>query len=238
MSDNNTSRVLKFQKSISYREILLAIVNKWYIIAGAVVLMFILTFIYTTVFVTPMYTSVAKIMIFNKQQITTTNDLELSSSLSLTRDFKEIITDKTILSDVSDRLNGKYTAAELKGFISIDNPLNTRIIVITALTPDAKDSKRVVDAVCDVSQEKLVEIMGLDRITVISNGDVAKAQTTPRMSNNLLIGILCGLVIGCLFIFVMYMLDNKISSAEDVESNFGISVLATIPHNSRQKAKK
>ena len=238
MSDNNTGRVLKFQKNISYREIVLAIINKWYVIAGVVSALFIITLIYTTVFVTPMYTSVAKIMIFNKQQISTTNDLELSSSLSLTRDFKEIITDKTILSDVSDRLNGKYTAAQLKNYISIDNPLNTRIIVITALTPDAKDSKRVVDAVCDVSQEKLVEIMGLDRITVISKGDVEKGQTTPKLTNNLIISILCGLILGCLIVFVMYMLDNKISSAEDVECNFGLTVLATIPHNSRQKAKK
>ena len=37
---------------------------------------------------------------------------------------------------------------------------------------------------------------------------------------------------------VKYIIDNKITSSEDVEKIFGISVLATIPYNNKQKTKK
>lgn len=239
MQDNtNSSRVLNFQKNIDTKEIVFTLIKKWYILVSATIIAFLVTLIYTTAFVTPLYSSTAKIIIFNKQQTTTTNDLELSSSLYLAKDFKEIITDKMVLNDVSDELKGKYTISQLKGYISINNPQNTRIIEISALSPDPKDSKKIVDTVCEVSQEKLVELMGLDRITLISNGDVAKAPSHPNVARNLIFGVLIGILIGGVIIFIIYLTDNKITSAEDVEKIFGMSVLVTIPYNNKPKTKK
>ena len=239
MQDNTTStRVLNFQKNIDTKEIIFTLMKKWYIIVSATIITFLVTLIYTTAFVTPMYSSTAKIIIFNKQQTTTTNDLELSSSLYLTKDFKEIITDKMVLGEVSSVLKGKYSISQLKGYISINNPTNTRIIEISALCPVPEDSKKIVDAVCDVSQEKLVELMGLDRITLISDGDVAKRPALPNVTRNLFFGTLGGFLAGCLIVFIVYLTDNKITSAEDVERIFDMSVLVTIPYNNKQKAKK
>ena len=192
MSDKNTTKIFNFQKKLETREFIFTAIKKWYIILSAMLVSLIIAFIYTVVFVTPKYSSVAKIIIFNKQETVQASDLELSSSLHIARDFKEIITDKFVLSQVSNKLGNKYTYSQLKSFISINNPQNTRIIEITALTPDPEDSKKIVDAVCEVSQTGLVELMGLDRITTISNGDVARSPSEPNLSNNILLGILIG----------------------------------------------
>ncbi len=237
MSDNNVS-ILNFQKSVNASELLFIMIKRWYIIIASIVICFLVALIHATVFVTPLYASTAKIIVFNKQETTNANDLELSSSLYLAKDFKEIIVDKMILNDVSAELGGKYNIAQLKSYIEIENPQNTRIIAVTAMSPDPDDSKKIVDTICNVSQEKLVELMGLDRITLISNGDVATSPAHPNIPRNSLIGILAGLLIGCLIIFIMYLMDNKIKSAEDIEKNFDISVLATIPFNNKQKTKK
>lgn len=239
MSENlNNNRMFGINKNIDTRELILAILKRWYILVTAIIASFLISLIYTTAFVTPMYSSVAKVIVFNKQQTTSANDLELSSSLYLAKDFKEIITDKMILSDVSASLDNKYSIGQLQGFINIENPQNTRIIQITALTPDPLDSKKIVDTVCEVSQEKLVELMGLDRITLISGGDVAKSPSHPNKLTNLALGALIGLVIGCFSVFIIYILDNKVTTAIDVEKIFGMSVLATIPYNNKQKTRK
>ena len=239
MSENiNNSRVLYFQKNINSKEFVFAIVKKWYLIVASVVAAFLIALIYTASFVTPLYASTAKIIIFNKTETSTINDLELSASLYLTKDFKEIITDKAVLGEVSTMLMDKYSIPKLKRSISINNPQNTRIIEITALTPNPEDSKKIVDAVCDVSQEKLVELMGLDRISLISNGDAVRSPSVPIVGKNLLLGSLIGLLIGMIIVYISYIIDNKITSSEDVEKIFGISVLATIPYNNKQKTKK
>lgn len=238
MSENSASRIFNFQKKLDSKELIFTAIKKWYIILSTVIASLVICIVYTTVFVMPKYTSVAKIIIFNKQETVQASDLELSSSLHLARDFKEIITDKFVLSQVSEKLGNKYTHAQLKSFISIDNPQNTRIIEITALSPDPEDSKKIVDTVCEVSQASLVELMGLDRITLISNGDVAKNPSQPNLTNNALLSLIIGFAIGIIIVIILYITDNKVTCAEDVERMFDISVLATIPYNTKQKTKK
>lgn len=238
MSENSASGIFNFQKNLDSRELIFMAIKKWYVILSTMIVSLIIAVIYTTVFVTPKYASVAKIIVFNKQETNNANDLELSSSLYLAKDFQEILTDKLVLSQVSAKLGNKYTQSQLKSFISIENPQSTRIIVITALTPDPEDSKKIVDAVCEVSQASLVELMGLNRITLISNGDISQTPAEPNLGNNALISLIIGLAAGIIFVLIIYITDNKVTCAEDVERFFDMSVLATIPYNSKQKTKK
>ena len=238
MSENSASGIFNFQKKLDSRELIFMAIKKWYVILSTIIVSLIIAVVYTTVFVTPKYASVAKIIVFNKQETNNANDLELSSSLYLAKDFQEILTDKLVLSQVSAKLGNKYTQSQLKSFISIENPQSTRIIVITALTPDPEDSKKIVDAVCEVSQASLVELMGLNRITLISNGDISQTPAEPNLGNNALISLIIGLAAGIIFVLIIYITDNKVTCAEDVERLFDMSVLATIPYNSKQKTKK
>lgn len=231
----NMSLLPTFKRNINLEDLLFECVKKWYIVVITTLMTLIFATIYTFVLQTPMYSSTSKIMIFNKQQIASIADLELSSSIYLTRDFTEIINDKFILEDVSDALGNKYSASQIKSFIKINNPQNTRIIEITVLSPNAEDSKRIADSICDISQSKLVELMGLDRITTISYGSVAKTQSSPNVFNNLLLGFFLGLIISFCVVVILFAIDNKISNVQDIEKYVGLSVLATIPYNNSKK---
>lgn len=237
MSENKGS-FSAFQKTIDIKQLIFESIQRWYIIAITLAVSVIIAFVYTKVFMTPLYSSVAKVMIFNKTTSSTTNDMELSTSTYLTRDFTEIINDKCILAPVAEALDNKYTHAQIKNFISVNNPSNTRIIEITATTPDAEDSQRIVNTICDVAKTEAVEIMGLDRINLISYGDVAKNPTSPILSRNLLTALLLGFTLSLGIVVVLYITDNKVSSAEDVEKYLGLSVLATIPYNNKNHNSK
>ena len=75
--------------------------------------------------------------------------------------------------------------------------------------------------------------MGLDRITVISNGDVAKSPSTPNTGKNVVLGILLGSIIGLSAIVLIYLTSNKINSPEDIEKYINVSVLSVIPYNNK-----
>lgn len=220
-----------FKRNMNLTDLLFECIKKWYVIAITIFVVMSITLVYTVFFQTPMYTSTSKIMIFNKEETTALADLELSSSIYLARDFTEIINDKFVLDDVADELDNKYSVTRLKTFISINNPQNTRILEIIVTSPNAKDSKKIADSICDISQSKLVELMGLDRITTISYGNLPRTQSSPNIYNNLAIAFFIGAILSLCIIVVLFTIDNKISSVQDVEKYIGLSVLATIPYN-------
>lgn len=236
MSESN--KIFSSHRNLEIQQLIYEVITKWKVIVATVLIFVISTVLYTVLFVTPKYTSVAKIIIFNKSETNSAQDLEFSTSTYLTRDFAEIIVDKRILNTVSEKLNNEYSVSQLKSFISINNPQNTRVIEIIANTPDAKDSKRIVDAVCDVAGDEMVDLMGLDRINIISYGDVAKKPSSPNTTSNALLALFFGFIAGLLIVIVLFITDNKVSTEEDLEKYFGISLLATIPFNNKSRTSK
>lgn len=221
---------LSLQKNMTIIDVISENIKRWYIVVGTVIISLIITLIYTIWFVTPLYKSTAKLYIINKQtEQITSSDFSISSYISF--DFAEIVVDTPIMKQVSAELDNKYSVATLKKHVSVRKPDNTRIIEITASTPNATDSKRIVDSICKISEAELVELMGLDRIRIISEGEVPSAPFTPNLKNNILFALIISLAISEIVIIINYILNNKISSSKDVEKYLDLSILGTIPYN-------
>ncbi|MEE1074222.1 MAG: Wzz/FepE/Etk N-terminal domain-containing protein [Acutalibacteraceae bacterium] len=233
MSTNTT------QKTITLKGLIATALRYWRLLAIIVAASFIISVVYSAFIVTPMYTSTAKLYVINKasasNQITST---DFNISTYLTNDFKDLLRDEAILTEVATDLKDKYTTGALQSFIEIDSPENTRIIEIKVKSPNAKDSKKIADSICRISEEKLAEIMGLDRVKVIRNGSLPENPSSPNTSSDAFKGIILGFLIAGATAFAIMILDNKISSSEDVEKILGLNVLATIPYNETKLKKK
>ena len=233
MSTNTT------QKTITLKGLITTALRYWRLLAIIVAASFIISVVYSAFIVTPMYTSTAKLYVINKasasNQITST---DFNISTYLTNDFKDLLRDEAILTEVATDLKDKYTTGALQSFIEIDSPENTRIIEIKVKSPNAKDSKKIADSICRISEEKLAEIMGLDRVKVIRNGSLPKNPSSPNTASDAFKGIILGCLIAGATAFAIMILDNRISSSEDVEKILGLNVLATIPYNETKLKKK
>lgn len=225
------------KKGITVKGVISTAFRFWKILVPIVLAFFILFTVYSAFIATPMYQSTAKLYIINKEstQVTST---DFNISTYLTKDFAEILQDEVVLSEVSDDINNKYSAGTIKNYLNITATEDTRIIEITVTSPNAKDSKQIADSICRISEEKLAEIMGLDRVKVIRNGNLAKSPSSPNVTRDAIFGILVGLVIAAGVVFAIMLTDNKISSAEDVEKILDISILTTIPYADRKTLKK
>ncbi len=236
MSEKNTT--IFSQKNFSLADLLLASVKRWYIIVAVITVSVIATAIYTVSFVTPKYTSSAKLIILSRQTDEYFTSADFSISTHISNDFAEIIADTPVLELVAKDLNNKYSVGYLKSIVSINKPENTRLIEISVSTPDAKESKRIVDSICENAKEKLVEIMKLDSVEIIKRGEVAKTPSSPNLSNNMLFAAIIAFLITEIVIAVNFMFNSKVSSVEDVEKYLGLNVLAIIPYNpAKGKAK-
>lgn len=237
MSNNNANNTT--QKTITLNGLFTTALRHWRILVPLIVVCFVLTVIYSAFIVTPMYTSTAKLYIINKvsssNQITST---DFNISTYLTNDFKEILSDEVILSEVAEELNNKYSCGTLQSFLDIKAPESTRIIEIKVTSPNAKDSKKIADSICRISEEKLPEILGLDRVKIIRNGSLAKNPTSPNVSADAFKGLIAGIILATALAFLIMLTDNNITSSDDVEKILGISVLTTIPYNDHRMSKR
>ncbi len=221
---------------INLKEILFTIFNKWYIFAIIFVVCTISSIFYSYFIVTPLYDSTGKIYIMNKNS-QTINTSDYSISYYMTKDYEELIVDKAVLNEVSKEIDYKYSPSQLKGMISINNPENTRFIEITVRSANAKDSRKIVNSLCEVSKEKIVDLLGIDRVNIIRKGELASSPSVPDVDKNIFNSLIVALVISIIAFFIIYFLNDKINSSEDVEKYLELNVLGNIPYN-QSKSKK
>lgn len=232
MPDNNKNSI-----NINIKDLAVFYLNKWPVLLIIISAFIIGTLIYSYLIITPLYDSTGKIYIMNKSSDNiSTSDLSVSSYL--TRDYENLIADRAVLDEVAKRLDYKYSYGELKNAVSLNNPESTRFIEISVRTPSANDSKIIVDTVCEVSQEKIVELLGIDRVTIIRKGSVSRRPSLPNVSGNVFKSIVLALINYIILMLILYIFNDKINDAEDVEKYLGISVLGNIPCNKNKARTK
>lgn len=204
--------------------------RRWYIIAAIFAASLLIAFIGTKLFVVPKYSTTAKLYIFNTEN-ENINTSEITISTYLARDYAELIADRTVLNEVIENLNLDYSYGALKGCVKIDAVDNTRILSINVTTSNAKLSQSIANNICVVSQEKLVELMGISRVNIISEAYLPTAPVRSDSELALAYGMLIGAIISMAVLIFSVFTDDKIKGADDVEKYLGISVLGVIPYS-------
>lgn len=201
-----------------------------YIIAAVIAAMLLGSFLYTKLFCTPMYSTYAQMYIINSD-LAQVNSSEVTYASYLVRDYTVFVTEREVLDTVRERLDLDISYQTLKGMVTAENINNTRLINVTAETDDPALSKELADTVCEVSQEKIVELMGVDRVNITSSAYLPTRPSSPDLRVNMLYGALIGIAISALFVVAVYYKNDKINGADDVQKYLGICTLATIPYN-------
>ncbi|MFZ0338907.1 MAG: polysaccharide biosynthesis tyrosine autokinase, partial [Terracidiphilus sp.] len=72
--------------------------------------------------------------------------------------------------------------------------------------------------------------MSAANITVVDRADVPVSPVAPKKNTIMLMGMLGGLVIGCVLAFVIESIDDRLRTSEEVENASQLPSLAAIPH--------
>lgn len=178
--------------------------------------------------VIPQYSSTAMMYILSKET-TLTSLADLQIGAQLTNDYQIIVKSRPVLQTVIDQLNLDITYEQFSGRITINNPSNTRILTITTEDADPRLAKDIVDSIARVSSDYIAETMEMVPPKLIEEGTVATQKSSPSVTKNTLLGALLGAVLMCGIITLKSILNDTVTTTEDVEQYLGISVLASVP---------
>lgn len=223
-----------FENKITCFNFLNIAIKRWYITVSVTLICLILSLIYSLMNIAPTYTCSAKLYIISRtQDDLSTSDMSVSQSLA--RDFELIINDDSIINEVAEAINYKYSSSQIKKAIEIDNPESTRVIDLSVETDNPQISKQIISSICEVSQEKVINIMGVDSISIISQGNITVNPARIRQLKIISVGGLAGLGISAAIIYLLAFSSNKISTGKEVEELLKLNVLATIPYNKNKR---
>lgn len=213
---------------IDLKELFDAILNKIWIIIIVGVLGTVIAGLYTTILVTPQYTSSSMIFILTKTtSITSLADIQLGSQL--TQDYKVLTTSRPVIEKVISNLKLDMNYAQLCSKISVNNQADTRILTMTVTDADPYTAKMIVDELTNVVVERVAEIMDTDEPGIVENGNIAETPSTPNMKKNCLMGGFIGVILSGGIIVLLFLLNDSVKNADDIEKYLEINVLGTIP---------
>ena len=214
-------------------ELFYALLKSWKLILIFVLLGVLLAGLYTTQLVTPMYEATSKLYVLSsKDSAINLADLQIGSQL--TNDYQEVFKTWEVHEQVNQNLGLNYSYKELQDMLSITNPANTRILQITAESPSADEATNLANEYAWVAQKYISDTMRADEPNVMSVALKPLRPSSPSLVRNIALGFILALMLSCGIVFIRFMVDDRLKSADDIYKFTGLPTLAVVPIQQKQ----
>lgn len=196
---------------------------------------------YATYMVKPVYQSDYLLYVLSKTtSVTSIVDFQLGNVL--TADFQTIAKSKPVLDAAIEELKSttgkEFTRGQLADSVMITNEENTRLLRITVRCGDPEDACAIANAIGDATASQMAEITRTDPPTTVERAEVNYAPVSAGMRSYVIKGVLLMMVLSAGIITVLYLMNDKIRTEEDIERYLDSPVLAVLPLRKGRKVPK
>ena len=223
-----------FGDGIDLMELGMVLLHHWWMLVIGLLVGGLLAGCYTVFAVTPMYKASSTIYIFNKTtSITSLSDIQLGSQLTV--DFQIIAKSREVLEAVIEDCDLSMSTGSLSGAVSVTNPTDSHMLTITVTNANPELAARIANSMADILRQQVADIMNTDKPSTVERAVVPTSPSSPSLTGNIEKGALVGLVLVMAFLVARFLLDDTISTEEDVRKYLGLNTLAAIPYDKALK---
>lgn len=196
-----------------------------------------------TLLMPPRYTATSSVFL-NVSGASTASELNQGGSYieRQVASYATVATQPVVLDPVIKKLGLQTNAVELAKNISVVSPANTTLLRISATDGRAEAAQQLAHAVATQLVESVSVLspgqLGRDSLvtaTVTDPGAFPTSPSSPKVAQNLALGLVLGLLLGVGQAILRDVLDVRVRTRRDVEVTVGESVLGTV---ARQGAKR
>ena len=165
----------------------------------------------------------------NKEQENTITTMDVTLNSKLVSTYSELVKSKNILRQVIKNLKIDMNEDVLRGNVKVTAVEDTELISIAVTNEEPIIASKIANEIAKVFSEMIQDIYNINNINIV---DVAEVPSRPSNINHikdLALFAMIGLVLSAAYVFVLNMLDTTIKSSEDIEKEYNIPVLVTIP---------
>jgi capsular polysaccharide biosynthesis protein len=222
------------EDEIDLIELLFYLADKWLylfigLLAGA-----ILAGLITYFLITPKFTATSKLYMVSNSSDTIVDLSDFNIGNSLSSDYEELLRVRPILDQIIEEEDLPYKYEELRKMIDISTINNTRILQISANSPSPSEAMTIANALADKAVEEIPVLMDTAKPNIAERAIVPDKKSSPSMVKNVIIGALIGFLLIAAILIGSYLMDDTMSTAEDVNRKLGFMPLTVIPEGELQ----
>jgi capsular exopolysaccharide synthesis family protein len=155
------------------------------------------------------------------------SDLQIGSSLA--SDYVQMVNMHDVSKQVIDNLGLPYTVPALQRMLSVENPVNTRILGIRVTEDSAEGAAVIANEFAFVVRDFIAEKMATEQPILVQAALANPKPISPNTAKNIGIGAAIALLLAMAAVAVRTLLHDKLRSEEDVAHFTGLSTIAVVP---------
>ncbi|KRE97057.1 hypothetical protein ASG89_29795 [Paenibacillus sp. Soil766] len=231
---------------INFKEYLMVIKKRWWLIVIVVFICTFLTSMYTTSNYVPIYQASTKLIVnktFEQDQLGT-EQIDYGAigvNMALINTYKEIIKTPAIMDKVVQRYPDlRVSTDQLISIVNVTNLNDTQVMSIVVRHFSHERAVGIANAVSDVFQTEIPHIMKVDNITILNRAKVQDNPTPVNQKSNqyIILSFVASMAATIGIILLLDALDDTLKTDEDIRQVFETSTLAYIPKAKKMKLKR
>ncbi|MBB6628503.1 polysaccharide biosynthesis tyrosine autokinase [Nocardioides sp. KIGAM211] len=160
---------------------------------------------------------------------------ELSKSRATS--YVSIAKSRAVAQQVVDDLGLDTDPSTLVGDISVEQPLDTVLIQITARESSPEGAQELADAWVEALATQVkkledpngAERVGTPRVQVYGAAALPSSPVSPKPLRNLVLALLLGLALGYGYALLRHNLDRRLRTPQVVQDRFDVAVMGSVP---------
>lgn len=208
--------------------------NKFVFIAIFTIIAAVVSGLYTQFCIKPTYSATVKMYVYsNTDRIVSDSTIttnELTASQDLVNTYIYILKSDTVLEAVIKDLNLNIKPSTLSSAISASQPKDTVAFEVTVNAKSAKTAAKVANSIAKIAPGEIVRVVKAGGVEIIDYAKVPTKPSSPNLGKNISLAAFAVFILSFIAFFVFELFDTTVTSARDIESEFDIPILGTVPN--------
>ena len=121
------------------------------------------------------------------------------------------------------------SADEIKNNISVSSSSGTQILKVSCKNKEPEYAKIIADETSKAFIESVSKLYKIQNLTIYSEAQLPTKPSNINHKKDIELFAMGGIVLSFIIMFIVNILDTTIKSKEEIESDFDLYVLSTIP---------
>lgn len=217
-------------QEIDLRELISAVLKRWWIIALCFIISTVAAYIITTQYMEPIYEAKTSLFIGKEKGdigSISIGDIQLNSKLIT--DYREIAKSRLVATEVITNLGLKMDLSTFRNNLSVSTVKDSRLFTINVQHTNPKVATDVANEIATVLVEKVSAIIDVKNVQVIDEALEPTKPVKPSKKMNVAIAGVLSIMVALFIIFLIEFFDNTVKCEEDIEKHLGLTVIGVIP---------
>lgn len=188
---------------------------------------------YTHFFIDPTYSASIKLFAYSNTDRVSTDASISNQEFAASRDIVNtdiyILQSDSIIEMVIEDLGLNTSVGAVKSMISASQIPDTIAFQVTVNSKDPNLSAKIANSIAKIAPTEVARIVNAGGISVIDYAKVPTSPSSPNTKKNIMMGLLVGFAVSFALFFIYELFDSTITEAKDLEREFEIPILGTIP---------